>query len=97
MNSLFITPIQIGSLNSEKIVGRQTEGAFKETFQQAVEQVKETEKQLEQEQYRMVTGRTDDPSSVTVAAAQAQMSVELLVTLKTKALEAYNSLINMNI
>ena len=104
MGEMFITPIQIRELSSglsgtESAQSAAGSGitAFKGIFENAVNEVKATENNLTQQQYMLVTGETNDPSAVTVAAAEAQMSVEMLVALKNKALEAYNSLINMSV
>ena len=103
MSELFITPnipaagnnpIQAPEINS---LSKSEAVSFKSIFQDAVNQVKTTENELSTQQYLLSTGQIDDPSQVTIAAAKAQMSVDLLVTLRTKALEAYNSLINIQI
>jgi len=95
-----ITPIQFGTFTSEKpasVTGNQGIESFKNIFESAISDVKKTELELANQQYLLTTGQTDDPSAVTVAAAEAQLSVDMLVSLRTKTLEAYNSLINMQL
>lgn len=95
----FITPIQMGSLFAPEQTGTSSaqSSGFADIFRSAVDTVKDTENTLANEQYLLATGQSDDPSSVTIAASEAQMSVELLVNLRNKALESYNTLINMQI
>ena len=45
----------------------------------------------------MATGQLDNPAIRTIASTKAQMSVELLVQLRNKALDAYSELSRMSI
>ena len=45
----------------------------------------------------LATGQTDDAHTEPIAAAKAQLSVELLVQLRNKALEAYNEIMRINL
>ena len=47
-------------------------------------------------QYLLSTGQLDDPHTVPIAGAELQLSVDLLVQMRNKALEAYNSLISIS-
>lgn len=69
---------------------------FSDVFATAVEQVKETDAEKNELIYQLAIGELDNPSDLTIAATEASISVELLVQLRNKALEAYNSLIQMN-
>ena len=42
-------------------------------------------------------GQTDDAHTEPIAAAKAQLSVELLVQLRNRALEAYNEIMRINL
>lgn len=70
---------------------------FQDVFESAVDQVKQTQADVENKQYLLATGQLEDAHSLPIAEAKAQVSVDLLVTLRNKALEAYNELIRMNI
>ena len=48
-------------------------------------------------QYLLATGQLDDAHSLPIAQAKAGISIDLLVTLRNKALESYNELLKMNI
>lgn len=70
---------------------------FTNVFKEAVKNVKDTENALSNEQYLLATGQTDDPHKLPVLAAKSQLSVDLLVQLRNKALESYNELMRTNI
>ncbi len=102
METAFITPIQPLTLEPGKTSGRvsakeDTPFLFKDILQDMVKQVKDTQADLEDKQYLLVTGQIDDPHTVPIAAAKAQLSVDLLVSLRNKAVEAYNELMRTSL
>lgn len=104
MSTNFITPIQRynSSYQAEQIKSQVVEGeagssTFRGIFKDAIQNVKDTSKEYEYQQYLLATGQTDDVHNVPIAAAKAQLSVDLLVQLRTKALESYNELMRMSI
>lgn len=104
MSTNFITPIQRynSSYQADKIKNQAVEGevgdsTFQGIFKDAIQNVKDTSKEYEYQQYLLATGQTDDVHNVPIAAAKAQLSVDLLVQLRTKALESYNELMRMSI
>lgn len=96
VNSDFISLIKplegIADLNSRKNADHKTEEFFG-VFQNAWDQVKETRADYANEQFLLATGQTDDPHKVMIASSKAELSVELLVQLRNKTLEAYDQLI----
>ena len=70
-------------------------GTFGSIFRSAIDYVKETDAEKTEAQYLMATGQLDNPAELTIAAAKAQIAVDLLVQLRNKALEAYNELKNI--
>ena len=104
---MFIEPMKtVGSIEELKqgraadksLSGTGESGSvFQDIFQNAIEDVKTTEEELTKQQYLLSTGQIDDAHTVPIAAAQAQLSVDLLVQLRNKALESYNELMRMNI
>lgn len=72
------------------------EGSFFDVFQNAWTDVKETRQDYSNQQYLLATGQTDDPHNVMIASSKAELSVELLVQLRNKAMEAYDQLIKTN-
>ena len=71
--------------------------AFKDIFMSAINDVKTTEDELAKAEYLFSTGQLDDPHTLTIASTKAQTSVDMLVTLRNKALETYNEIMRMNI
>ena len=43
-------------------------------------------------EYLLATGQLDNPAELTIAGTKAQLSVDLLVQLRNKALDAYTEL-----
>mgnify|MGYP001041892562 CR=1 FL=1 len=104
---MFITPIQPwsriegfgteqGTPSSSSLRGTDGISAFKGIFEEAINNVKETEDNLAKNQYLLATGQIENPHSVGIAASEAQLSVDLLVQLRTKALEAYNEIMRIS-
>ncbi|MCI8517825.1 MAG: flagellar hook-basal body complex protein FliE [Hungatella sp.] len=70
---------------------------FKNVFKNVVDQVKETQADVEHKQYLLATGQLDDVHTLPIAEAKAGLSVDVLLTLRNKTLEAYNELIKINV
>lgn len=109
METEFITPISawgnigdigsIGGTNGQKY-GAQSSGQltfFSDVFKSAVDQVRETQADVEYKQYLLSTGQIDDAHTLPIAEAKAGLAVDVLITLRNKALESYNELIKINI
>lgn len=71
--------------------------SFTDIFQSAVDSVKETDAEKTQLQYLMATGQLDNPAALTLASSKAQLSVDLLVQLRNKALDAYSELMRISL
>lgn len=108
MEDMFITPIQpwgrIGGIDGSTsasgsagtLKGQEGISAFKSIFEEAIDNVRTTDQNLAENQYLLATGQIEDPHTVGIAASQAQLSVDLLVALRTKALEAYNEIMRLS-
>lgn len=104
---MFITPIQkINSLNELNKIGNSnvinenhtsTELPFKNIFTQALNDYKEAELQVNEDIYGLVTGQSDDLHNLSINMKKAEMSFELFVQLRNKALEVYKELMNTGI
>ncbi|CUX49172.1 flagellar hook-basal body complex protein FliE [Clostridium sp. C105KSO13] len=100
MDAGFITPIKLWENLPEATKAGQIENdsdVFKSIFEHAVKDVTNTQKTLEQQQYLLATGQMDDVHSVSVAASEAQLSVDMLVQLRNKAIESYNELMRISL
>ncbi|MBR5230047.1 MAG: flagellar hook-basal body complex protein FliE [Firmicutes bacterium] len=101
MNTDFIVPIQPIKFGNESIT-KETSAAgennmFRNIFEDAIQDVKNSQADLENKQYLLTTGQIDDAHTVPIAAAQAQLSIDLLVQLRNKAMDAYNELMRISL
>ena len=108
MDDMFITPLQpwhlteTGSVDkgaSGQTVIEGTEGisAFKSVFEEMIDNVRSTEDNLAKQQYLLATGQIEDPHTVGIASSEAQLASDMLVSLRNKALEAYNEIMRINL
>lgn len=101
METGFITPIQMAdsleSLRASQSVQGTEQGVFKSILEGMINNVKETEANHEQQEYLLATGQIDDAHTVTIAAAEAQLAVDMLVQLRNKAVDAYNEIIRITV
>lgn len=70
---------------------------FTDIFKSAIDAVKETDKVEKEYEYLMSTGQLDNPTELLLAANKAQLSVNLLTQLRSKAMDAYNELTRINL
>lgn len=71
--------------------------SFTNIFQSAIDAVRETDAEVTQLQYLMSTGQLDNPAAQTIASTKAQLSVDLLLQLRNKALDAYSELMRISL
>lgn len=71
--------------------------SFTNIFKNAVSQVYETQADVEEKQYLLSTGQLDDAHTLPIAEAKAALSVNILIGLRNKAVEAYNEFMKMNV
>ncbi len=108
---MFIDPIQLmqfgegfgtSKVGSSREIGQEAktlagQTVFADVFQKAINDVITTEDEYQKAKYMLATGQTDDPHTEPIAAAKAQLSVELLIQLRNKALDAYNEIMRINL
>ena len=70
---------------------------FTDIFHSAIEAVKTTDQEKTQMEYLMATGQLDNQALLTIASTKAQLSVDLLVQLRNKSMDAYNELMRINL
>ena len=71
--------------------------AFTDIFQEAVNAVKETDAEKSELEYLMGTGQLDNPALLVIASTKAQLSVNLLVSLRDKCVQSYQELMRINL
>lgn len=101
---MFITPMIPVRSAAELSAPKQTEqtrqpagGMFADIFQQAINNVKETEDEVSRVEYQLATGQLDDIHSLTIATSKAAAAGELMIQLRSRALDAYNELMRINL
>ncbi|HHW45382.1 MAG TPA: flagellar hook-basal body complex protein FliE [Clostridiales bacterium] len=102
MNIQAIKPLNsLEELNNIKQSDKKSEALsqnpFKTIFEDALNNVNESSQKWNEEVIKLATGETDNLHDVMIASTKYTMSVELLVQLRNKALEAYNEIMNMGV
>ena len=82
-------PTSVGQVNGPML-------PFSDIFQSAIDNVRETDAAHAEKEYLLATGQLDNPAEVTITATQASMSVELLIQLRNRALDAYSELMRIS-
>lgn len=102
-----ITPIEnLTAISSVKKAGSGTEtsavktgegSVFASIFQNAIQNVKETDAAVVEAQYLLSTGQLDNPASAMIAITKESTAVNLLIQLRNRALDAYQELTRLSI
>lgn len=102
---MFINQMEkIGSIGELKFTNQVTNlesqesgTLFKDIFESAVNNVIETENVLANEEYLLATGQTDDVHNLMIASTKAQLSVDMMIQLRNRALDSYSELMRINL
>ncbi len=103
---MFIVPmnsnINTSSINSlssgtSTPAGDSTGLGFKEIFQDAVNNVEQTEAQTEMDAYNLSIGEMDDMHSMIINAAKADVALQTMVQLRNKFLDAYSEVMRTSL
>ena len=103
MGEMFITPMQpitlsdLSGSDTVKVKGEAGIAVFKSVFEEAINEVRTTEDTLAKNQYLLATGQIEDPHTVAIASSEAQLASDVLVSLRNKALEAYNEIMRISL
>lgn len=73
------------------------EATFLDVFKSLVDNVKETDAQVQQDSIDLMLGEIDDLAQVQINLEKAATAIDLLVTVKNKAVDAYNEIMRMNV
>ena len=94
-----ITPLDIISQNKTADVSNISNdtGSFTDVFKQALQNVQDTQKVSQEDSAKVALGQVDDLHTVEVNTQKAKMAVEVLVTMKNTALDAYNEVMRMTL
>ena len=72
------------------------ESSFGSLFTDLIQNVKDTDAEFTQAQYLLATGQLDNPAQLGIAGYKAEISLQMLIQLRNRALEAYNELKNID-
>ena len=73
------------------------DASFLDVFKGLVNNVVETNEQVDRDAIDLMLGNIDDPAQVQSNIEKANVAVDLLVTVKNEAVSAYNTIINMQV
>lgn len=99
----FITPMQLWNSigfadeSQRTAVINEEASLFQDIFKNTINQVRETQADVEHKQYLLSTGQLDDAHTLPIAEAKAGLSLDVLISLRNKTLESYGELIKLTI
>ncbi len=105
MEDLFITPITplqfqrgTGILEDRAETENETIAqSFGNVFRSLVSEAAEAERNFDEQKYLLASGQVESAHDLTIAGSYAQLTVDMVVGLRNKALEAYNELMRLSI
>lgn len=74
-----------------------SDASFLDIFKGLVDNVVETNEQVDRDAIDLMLGNIDDLAQVQTNIEKANVAVDLLVTVKNEAISAYNTIINMQV
>lgn len=85
------------SMDQDRIDIDVEQASFLDIFKGLVQNVIETNEQVDRDAIDLLLGNIDDLATVNANIEKANVAVDLLVSVKNETLSAYNSIINMQI
>lgn len=70
---------------------------FQSMFQDAVSDAEQSNANLNNEIYKVATGQSDDLHNALIASQKASLSVDMVVELRNKLLDAYKEIMNTSV
>lgn len=72
------------------------ESIFASIFNNAIQNVKDTDAEFSQAQYLLSTGQLDNPATALIAYTKEEVAVNLLIQLRNRAMDAYSELTRLS-
>lgn len=101
---MFIEPIQpikgiyqINELSRNENTVEKGNSLFKSIFDNALNDYISAEKQVDEDIYKLSTGESDDVHNLMINTKKAELSLDLMIQLRNKTLDAYNEIMRMNL
>lgn len=70
--------------------------SFLDIFRSAIQEANEAQQEVQKNDYLLATGQLENPAASSIALAKAELSVQMLSQLRTKALDAYNEIMRIS-
>jgi flagellar hook-basal body complex protein FliE len=70
---------------------------FESFLKDAVQQTMETDATTQIDAVNLTTGNSDSPHSILINAAKADLAVQMLVSVRNKAMDAYNEIMRITL
>lgn len=101
---MFIKPIQpITGINEINELSKTTSSrekndlSFKSIFENALDNYIDNENKVDEDIYKLSVGESDDLHNLMINTQKAEISLDLAIQLRNKALEAYNEIMRMGV
>ncbi len=98
---MFIEPIKpIEGIQSNELKKTENESdqfLFKSILDNAIENYKNAEAEVDKDVYKLAMRETDDLHNLMINMQKAQISLDLVIQLRNKALDAYNEIMRMGV
>lgn len=103
---MFIKPIvpikgidQLTKINDLSKLSKENkdELSFKSIFNNALESYVQAENKVDEDIYKLATGESDDLHNLMINTQQAEISLDLVLQIRNKALDAYNEIMRMGV
>ncbi len=85
------------ALKQENITANEDNTGFSSVLTDALDQYQDLEGGNTVETLKLLSGNTDDLSSTMIAAEKAELALNLTISIRNKAISAYNTIMNMQI
>lgn len=92
-----ITPLETITQKPIEKTNESSSASFADIFKQAINNVEDTQKVCEEDNIKIALGEVDDLHTVQVNMQKAATALDVLVSMKNTAVEAYSEIMRMNI
>ncbi|WP_186577476.1 flagellar hook-basal body complex protein FliE [Aquibacillus kalidii] len=89
--------IGIDSINKSKITSGEAQNQFKTSLKNAIENLNKTQVASDKKTEALVTGQIDDLHDVMITAQKASIALQTAVEVQSKAINAYNEIMRMQV
>jgi len=93
ISSVISNAQSINSIGSTK----ESTSSFSNILSDALDNIQETEAEAETANEALLTGESDDIHTALIAAQKAEIAVSVAVEVRDRVIEAYNSIIDMQV